>query len=130
MTIKGKKRIGYAITTVIILLIEVLIALYVDDKFIRPFGGDILVVILLCCLVRIICPERIRALALWALIFSIAVEIAQYFDFVDRIGLGHIRFFRIIMGTDFSFIDILCYAIGCLIFFIAEAVIKRLKGKA
>ncbi|MDR3056994.1 MAG: DUF2809 domain-containing protein, partial [Prevotella sp.] len=31
----------------IIFLIEVLIALFVDDSFIRPYGGDILVVILI-----------------------------------------------------------------------------------
>ena len=30
------KRIGYAIATVILLLIEVLIAIYVHDAFVRP----------------------------------------------------------------------------------------------
>ena len=35
------KRIGYAIATVILLLIEVLIALYVHDAFVRPYIGDV-----------------------------------------------------------------------------------------
>ena len=37
------KRIGYAIATVILLLIEVLIAIYVHDAFVRPYIGDVLV---------------------------------------------------------------------------------------
>lgn len=36
------KRIGYAIATVILLLTEVLIALYVHDAFVRPYIGDIM----------------------------------------------------------------------------------------
>ena len=41
------KRIGYAIATVILLLTEVLIALYVHDAFVRPYIGDVLVVIVI-----------------------------------------------------------------------------------
>ena len=41
------KRIGYAIATVILLLIEVLIAIYVHDAFVRPYIGDVLVVIVI-----------------------------------------------------------------------------------
>jgi hypothetical protein len=37
----------YFIATVLLFLIEVLIAIYVDDAIIRPHGGDYLVVILL-----------------------------------------------------------------------------------
>ncbi len=130
MTVKSKRRIGYAVAAVLILIIEILIGMYVDDAFIRPFGGDVLVVALLCCIVRIISPKKPKSLALWVFIFAVAVEVAQYFSLVDRIGLGHIRFFRVIMGTDFSFIDILCYAVGCILFFAIETAIKRLKRKA
>ena len=42
------KRIGYAIATVILLLTEVLIALYVHDAFVRPYIGDVLVCLLVC----------------------------------------------------------------------------------
>ena len=41
------KRIGYAIATVILLLIEVLIAVYVHDAFVRPYIGDVLVVVVI-----------------------------------------------------------------------------------
>lgn len=120
-----KKRLFYALVSLIILGIEILIALYVDDKFIRPFGGDILVVILLGCIVRIFSPNGIPLLALWVFLFSVAVEIAQHFDIVNLLGLGDITFFVILMGTQFSFIDIICYAAGCAIFFISDVIIKR-----
>lgn len=37
------KRIMYAAAFLILLAAEVLIALFVRDRFIRPYGGDILV---------------------------------------------------------------------------------------
>lgn len=120
-----KKRIFYALASLIILGIEILIALYVDDKFIRPFGGDILVVILIACIVRIFSPNGIPLLALWVFIFSVAVEVAQYFDVVNLLGLGDITFFVIIIGNSFSFIDIICYAVGCLIFLASDLIVKR-----
>ena len=44
---KNMKRIGYAIATVVLLLIEVLIAVYVHDAFVRPYIGDVLVVVVI-----------------------------------------------------------------------------------
>lgn len=124
-----KKRLIYALIALVIFVIEVLIALYVDDKFIRPFGGDILVVILIACIVRIFSPDKIRLLALWVFIFAVMVETAQHFDIVSLLGLQDIPFFVILIGNSFSFIDIICYAAGCLIFFIAELIFKRKEDK-
>ena len=41
-----KKRIFYIISFLVIFCIEVLIALYVRDRFIRPYVGAMLVVVL------------------------------------------------------------------------------------
>ena len=41
-----KKRIFYIISFLVIFCIEVLIALYVRDNFVRPYIGDVLVVVL------------------------------------------------------------------------------------
>ena len=45
------------IATVILLLTEVLIALYVHDAFVRPYIGDVLVVIVIYTFIRIFVPE-------------------------------------------------------------------------
>lgn len=40
-----KSRLSYFIVFIIVLIIEVIIALYVHDNFIRPYVGDILAII-------------------------------------------------------------------------------------
>ena len=117
MTQRQGIRIGYAAAAFIILIAEVLIALYVRDAFIRPYGGDILVTLLICCVLRVVWPQRYRLpIAGGVLVFAILVEVGQYFGLVYLLGLGHVEFFRIIIGTGFSWWDMLCYAVGCGIF--------------
>lgn len=125
-----KKRLWYSLATAIILGIEILIALFVNDSFIRPFGGDILVVILIACLIRIFKPSGAPLLSLWVFLFSVAVEIAQHFDIVSLLGLNGIPFFVILIGNSFSFIDILCYAVGCAVFLVSDAFTGNLNRKA
>lgn len=119
---KLNPRIIYAFFFVLILIIEVLIALYVKDDYIRPYGGDVLVTVLICCFARIFVLKKISYIPLWVFIFALAVEMGQYFGLVYLIGLGDIEFFRILIGTGFSFIDIICYATGCLVFYLCEKI--------
>lgn len=119
---KDKKRIFYSITTIILLLIEVLIALYVHDAFIRPYLGDVLVVIVIYTFLRIFIPEKIRFLSLYIFIFATGVEVLQYFQIVKLLGLEDNRFFSVLMGTVFDLKDIVCYGVGCLLLGIYEIV--------
>ena len=120
-----KKRLGYILAFVLLLTVEILIALFVRDDFIRPYGGDILVTVLICAAVRILFPTGIRLLPLWVFLFAAGVEIGQYFDFVTLLGLGDIAFFRILLGSTFSFADLLCYAAGCVLFLLGEKLLRR-----
>ncbi len=115
-----RSRWGWLLTAGVIFGLEILIALYVDDAFIRPYGGDILVVILLGCLVRGVFPKGGLWLGGGIFLFAVAVEIAQYFHFVDWIGLGHIPFFRILLGTNFAWGDLWSYGVGCVIFLLVD----------
>ncbi len=118
-------RLIYITGWLLLFVVEVLIALFVDDRFIRPYGGDILVVILLGCLYRSFRPRGSLWLTGGIFAFAVAVEIAQYFHFVDRIGLGHIAFFRTIIGTSFAWKDIWSYGAGCLVFLLADWLLQR-----
>jgi hypothetical protein len=120
-----KKRFGYAIAFTILLITEILIALFVRDDFIRPYGGDILVTVLICAAVRIVFPTGVRLLPVWVFLFAAAVEIGQYFDFVTLLGLGSIAFFRILLGSTFSPADLICYAVGCVLFWAGEKLITK-----
>ena len=76
MTNRKRIRIGYAIASFLILAAEVIIALYVRDAFIRPYGGDILVTLLLCCMIRIVLSQGYcLPIAGGVLVFAILVEV-------------------------------------------------------
>ena len=109
------KRIAYGIATFILLIIEVLIALFVHDAFIRPYVGDVLVVIVIYTFVRIFIPERCVFLPLFVFVFATLVEVLQLFNIVDLLGIGDNGFFRVLIGSVFDIKDVLCYAVGCLI---------------
>ena len=106
------KRIGYAIATVILLLIEVLIALYVHDAFVRPYIGDVLVVIVIYTFIRIFVPERCKLLPLYVFIFAALVEFSQMFHIVEVLGWQDNRFLSVLVGSVFDWKDIQCYAAG------------------
>ena len=122
----ARLRRGYGLAALLLFVIEVLIALFVRDRFIRPYGGDILVTLLICCVIRVILPRGYRLpMGGGVLAFAILVEIGQYFGLVYLLGLGHIEFFRILIGTGVSWWDMLCYAAGCVLFGAGDAVAVR-----
>ena len=117
---KKRTRIKYGITFLFLLLVEVLIALYVHDNFIRPYIGDVLVVIVIYCFVRIWIPEKCRLLPLYVFLFAAAVEGLQYFNLVSVLGLEENVFMRVLLGSVFDWKDILCYGIGCAVLGVYE----------
>ena len=118
-----KTRFRYAAAFCILFLIEILIALFVHDNFIRPYIGDVLITVLLCCLCRIIIPKGVATLPICVFIFAALVEVAQYFEIVKLLGLEDNAIVATIVGTTFSVIDLICYAIGCFAFWATEQII-------
>ena len=110
-----KKRFFNFILFMIFLAIEVLIALYVHDDFMRPYLGDVLVVVVLYFFVRIWIPEKYRWLPGAIFVFAAAVEVLQYFRLVEILGVENNVFLRTILGSTFDFKDIVCYGVGCLL---------------
>ncbi|KAA2243905.1 DUF2809 domain-containing protein [Chitinophaga agrisoli] len=104
----------YAVLTLILFIIEVLIALFLHDRFIRPYVGDFLVVILVYCFVCSFMRARTLAIVLGVLLFACTVETLQYFNVVKLLGLSHSRVANIVIGTSFSWSDILAYVLGLL----------------
>lgn len=120
-----KPRILYLLMFLGLLLTEVLIALYINDNFIRPYFGDVLVTILLCCFCRIWIPHKVPALPVYVFLFATAVEVSQYFDLVKLLGFENNRFLSVLMGRTFGFLDIVCYAVGCVLFFALDFVVRK-----
>ncbi|MGR3273476.1 DUF2809 domain-containing protein [Acaryochloris marina NIES-2412] len=105
----------YCAWSIILFLIELYIALHIDDNFIRPYIGDLLVVILIYAIVRAFFKFSIMTTAIGVLLFSFAVEVLQYFKIVEILGLGGSQLAKTIIGTTFSWEDLVAYSIGIII---------------
>ena len=77
----------YFYSTVLLFLIEVYIAVFIEDRFIRPFVGDVLVVILIYCFVKSFWKVRSNIAAVSVFIFACAIEGLQYLNLIDKLGL-------------------------------------------
>lgn len=119
------RRILYLIIFCGLLAVEVGIALFVNDAFVRPYVGDMLVTLLLCCLCRVIIPDKVRLLPVYVFVFAACVEIGQYFDVVALLGLADNRIISIALGRTFSWMDIVCYAVGCVAAFLLDQIIIK-----
>jgi hypothetical protein len=110
----------YLIFCVILFLTEVLIALFIKDTIVRPFAGDVLVVILIYCFVRIFLKYSYSKTAFGVLLFAFAVEILQYFDYVELLGLENNRVISVVLGRTFEWLDFAAYSAGFLIILAVE----------
>lgn len=122
-----KINIKYIISFIIIFLIELYIALYVHDAIIRPYIGDILVVILMYTFIRSFVQKPIKHLPIYLFCFAALVEISQYFHLVNLLHLQNNRVMLIIMGNSFDIKDILCYLIGSIILIVWDIAVKYIK---
>lgn len=128
---KIKFSFPYFILTILLFTTEIFIGMYMDDAIIRPYGGDYLVVMLIYCFVKSFADFPPIQTVIGVLLFSYVIEIAQYFHFVEVIGLGQSRIAVMLMGNYFAWTDILAYTLGTATIIIVEQVrIKRSINKA
>ena len=107
-----KFQLKYFILAAILFLIEVLIALFAHDNFIRPFFGDFLVVILIYCFIKSFFNSPVVLIAIAVLLFSYLIEVLQYFNIVKILRLQNSNFARTVIGTSFEWTDLLAYTLG------------------
>ncbi len=105
MTINFKYVGGF----VFFFLVELCIGLFVRDRVIRPFVGDMLVVVLIYCFLRSFSFAPKKHLPLFIFLFACLVEGLQLFMLPVQ-GVA-----SIILGATFDWLDIGCYGVGCLL---------------
>jgi hypothetical protein len=110
----------YLVITIFLFVIEVLIALFVNDNFLRPYVGDVLVVILMYCFVKSFLDVPALALAGSVLLFAFAMEGLQYLKIVRLLGLENSTLMSTVLGTSFAWLDMLAYVVGIGIVLMAE----------
>ena len=114
-----KFNLKYFLLTILIFLVEVLIATVLKDQFfIRAYLGDVIVVMLIYTFVKTFLIVNNTKLILGIFAFSCLVEFAQFFNIAEKLGFQPGSLMYIVIGNSFSWVDILCYAVGCLILFV------------
>ena len=112
----------------LVFIIEVLIAIFVNDSFIRPFVGDVLVIVLMYFFVKIFFDFPKQKLLIGLLLFSFSVEISQYFHLIELLNLQEYKIARLVLGTTFSRMDFMAYVVGAIIIALPDF-LKREKDK-
>lgn len=113
---------GYALIAFSLLMMEVFIALFVHDRFIRPYGGDFLIVILIYCFLKSFWNAPVVKVAARVLLFSYVVEFSQYLKLINHLGLQHSRLAVLILGKSFQWFDLLAYTLGIALVLLVEKV--------
>jgi hypothetical protein len=109
----------YPIASVVLLTVEIFIAVFIHDQFIRPFFGDFLAVVFVYCGLRIF-NQNILKTALLSLLIAYFIEILQYFKFIEITGLIKYKVLAILIGNSFSWLDILAYTLGFVFILLIE----------
>lgn len=105
---------------VFLFAVEVSIALFVHDRFIRPYFGDVLVVILMYCFLKSFLRLPVSTVATGVLMFAFIIEFLQYIDIVEKLGLEKSVLVSTVIGTSFAWLDVLAYVVGGLLIFLVE----------
>lgn len=117
MILFNKTYFGWA---VLLFTTELLIALFVHDRFVRPYVGDVLVVILMYCFLKSFFRLPILVGTFGVLAFAFMIEFLQYIAIVDMLGWEKSVLASTVIGTSFAWLDILAYVVGALLILLVE----------
>ncbi len=123
-----KKRIFAACGFAALLITEIIIGAFCGG-FIRAYVGDVLIIPLIYCFVRIFYTRENKFLPLAVGGLGILAEVIQYFDFCGIFGIDKGSLLGIIIGSHADFKDIVCYSVGVVLIYLAESACRRLADR-
>src|SRR5690606_29578844 len=122
---KLRFSIRYFLLTLLLFASEVFIALEVNDDVIRPYVGDILVVMLIYCFLRTFLKIPVQKAAWSVLTFSFLIEFLQFLNIISVLKLEKSALARTVIGHSYSVIDLLMYVIGFALILVIESFPKK-----
>lgn len=118
---------NYFMAFLFLLALEICIATFIEQGFIRHTFGDFLVVILLYCFLKSLIDIQVWSAAILVLLFSYIIEGFQYFKLMKHLNLNEYSILNLILGSTFSIQDLVAYFLGILATVIFE--LKILKNE-
>lgn len=115
----------YGFISVLLLITEILIAVFVKNSFLRGTVGDILVVILIYSFVQTFFRFDKKKTLIGVVVFAFLVEISQLFNLTKVLNVERFPIISLILGSTFDWMDLLAYLIGGGIVFWVEKYYER-----
>ena len=108
----------YIFWSIALLVTEILIGSVFSEFFwLRAYGGDILVIPLIYCLIRIFIQALPRGMPFLVCCIGFLAEFLQYIHLADMLGFERGSIGAVIIGTSFSWWDVLCYIVGMVLIY-------------
>ena len=115
----------YALLFVAFITIEILIATFLTQGFIRYTFGNYLVVILLYCFFNSFIKTSTIKTALVVLLFAYAIEFFQFIYLLHMLNLNNNHLAKLILGSTFHVSDLIAYTLGIITVLIVEYTLKE-----
>ena len=115
-----RRRRQYLFTAGGLFVVLVFIAVYVRDSILRPYVGDLLVVICLYFLVRGATGSGRYWTAGAVFILAAIIEYAQMLQLLSWLGLSDVPIVRVVLGSTPDPLDMVLYATGILIVLLVD----------
>ena len=100
--------------------VEIVIARYITQPFIRFWLGDFLVVIMIYYFIKTFIRANPLVLALSVWVFACTIECLQATGLIRFLGWEYSKAANLILGNTFSFSDLLGYTLGIITILVIE----------
>lgn len=104
----------YVTIAILLLVTEIAIAKFYFTEFIRHVVGDILVIPLLYCLLKLVTQISKMKGVILVVLFAFGVECLQWISITEKLGITQPTL-RTIIGTTFDYRDLIAYTVGGLL---------------
>lgn len=115
----------YFIAAIGIFVLEVLIAIFIHDQFIRPYVGDVLVMFLLYAIIKAFYGKPTKRLPYYLFGLALFVEFTQLFQLAKMLKVEDHTVLSTVLGSTFDAKDIFCYLVGMLLLLGYEQALRK-----
>lgn len=119
-----RSALGHAAAFLLLLITEILIGMY-GLGWIRSYGGDVLVLPLLYCLIRIFTRALPHTLPLCLFGVGCFAELLQLMKISELLGFKAGSLPAILIGTRADWMDVICYGLGTVLIYIVILLSKK-----
>lgn len=105
-------KFNYLCISILLLITEILIAIFAKDEFIRPVLGDYLAALFVFYVLATFLKISEIKTALISLFICYFIEGLQFMHILEVFDLEKYSILKIIVGTSFSWTDMLAYTLG------------------